>query len=137
MRFSKYYHIIYQSIASFIYLQKNIRTLCSKPIKNSLQGSIALLGSFQAMNMKVSILDHVTYQSVANFEYFQKIRRTTCQNSNRNSPNHSKIPLPWLPISFSPCLPPEISQIIDHKVRWVIEEILTAPTFTDNLNQNL
>ena len=39
--FSKYDHIIYQSISNFMYFQKNIRTMCSHPIENTPQGSIA------------------------------------------------------------------------------------------------
>ena len=104
MRFPKCGHIIYQSIANSMYFQKNMRTMCSKPTEKPRQDSISLWG----WNMKVSILGHVTYQSVANFVYFQKSRRTVCQESNINSPNESKIRLPCLPISPSPCLPPSV-----------------------------
>lgn len=49
MRFSKYAHEVYQSIANFMYFQKNIRTMYSKPTENPPQGSIAPLGSCQRM----------------------------------------------------------------------------------------
>ena len=45
MRFSRYYQIIYQSIGKFMYFQKNIRTMCSKP--SPPQCSIAPPGTLQ------------------------------------------------------------------------------------------
>ena len=41
MRFSKYSHIIFQSIAKVMYFLKNIRTICLKPTENFPQDSIA------------------------------------------------------------------------------------------------
>ena len=36
IKVSKYGHIIYQSIANFVDIQKNIKTICPKPIDNPL-----------------------------------------------------------------------------------------------------
>ena len=104
-RFFKYDHIIYQSVANFLYFQKNMRTLCSKTIENTPQGSIAPWRLARGENIKVS---RFRYQSVANFVYVQKNKRTVYQKSNTKSLNHSKISFSCLPTFLSPCLPPYV-----------------------------
>ena len=85
-RFYKYGHIIYQSIANFMYFQKNIRAMCLKPTENPPQESITPWGLTRGWNMKVFIPGHVTYQSVANFVYCWKSRKTVCRKWNIKSP---------------------------------------------------